>query len=159
MVADLLMGQTGGRREVRKDLCVMSNFLDQSWRSSTPTPIPIGEFSETRWKSSLPDSRRLKCKPVSCASRKQIDCSVPLGPDRARRQSFLGRGSGRRTRWTRSRTHGGGTTRTPYSSSADLTPWVSPVRLDPSYAFPTSGMCCAVQLHVGGGICTQSVCV
>lgn len=40
-------------------------------------------------------------------------------------EDFLGSGFGQWTRWTRSRIHEGGTTRTPYSSFAALTRWVS----------------------------------
>ncbi|KAI4804536.1 hypothetical protein KUCAC02_026161 [Chaenocephalus aceratus] len=56
------------------------------------------------------------------AVRKQIEHFVPLVPYRARRISWTR--FGQWTRWTRSRIHAGGTTRTPCSSFAALTRWI-----------------------------------
>lgn len=53
-------------------------------------------------------------------------------------EDFLGRDFGQWTRWTRSRIHAGGTIRTPCSSFAALTRWVSSV-LDRDFFFSCQG--------------------
>lgn len=75
-------------------------------------------------KPSLPDFNRLKCKSVSGAFGKQKENFVPSSSFCRSRSVWVGFFQVR-TRWTRSRIHGGGTERTPCTSSAASTRWVS----------------------------------
>lgn len=102
-------------------------LLDQWRRRSAQSQNSIGEWSqsagETRWKPGLLISTdwNVSLSPAPSGNRSRILSLLFL----IAKEHFLGRGFGQWTRWTRSRIHAGGTNRTPYSSFAGLTRWVS----------------------------------
>lgn len=114
-------------------------LLDQ-WRcGSAQSRKSIGELSqsaaEKHCKSSLLISTdwNVSLSPAPSGNRSRILSLLFL----IAQEDFLGRGFGQWTRWTRSRIHAGGTNRTPYSSFAVLTRWVSSV-LDRLFFSPSS---------------------
>lgn len=102
-------------------------LLDQWRRRSAQSQNSIGEWSqsagETRWKSGLLISTdwNVSLSPAPSGNRSRILSLLFL----IAKEHFRGRGFKQWTRWTRSRIHGGGTNRTPSSSFAGLTRWVS----------------------------------
>lgn len=73
--------------------------VDLSCQTFRPTATQLWVNSRAHWRAEQmswgealevqpPDFNRLKCKPVSCAVRKQIENFVPLVPDRTRRFSW-----------------------------------------------------------------------
>lgn len=119
-----------GGRSLRT--CHVKLFWTNSNTARQRSPKSIGEWSQSarrkRWKSSLLISTdwNVSLSPAPSGNRSRILSLLFL----IAQEDFLGRGFGQWTRWTRSRTHVGGTNRTPYSSFAALTRWVSCSMLD-----------------------------
>lgn len=88
--------------------------------------------AEQRWKSSLLISTdwNVSLSPAPSGNRSRILSVLFLNAQ----EDFLRGGSGQRTRWTRGRIHAGGTNRTPYSSFAAWTRWVS-FTVEPVFLF------------------------